>query len=151
MVGAKRTRKFWLKMPPRSLEMALPRPFLADANFPSSSICQNGPIEVRADGHGIPALLEAILKLLPLDMYVDSPAILMELVQSDKARGLETPVWTEYQKLINEAESKEIKMAQMERFAYYERAKKAYAVVATGETALYGNLILKKGVIAGQE
>ncbi|XP_071828618.1 fucose mutarotase-like isoform X1 [Apostichopus japonicus] len=124
---------------------------LADANFPSSSICQNGPIEVRADGHGIPALLEAILKLLPLDKYVNSPAILMELVQSDKDQGLETPVWTEYQKLIDEAEHKKIKMAQMERFAYYERAKKAYAVVATGETALYGNLILKKGVIAGQQ
>ncbi|PIK33256.1 putative fucose mutarotase [Apostichopus japonicus] len=75
----------------------------------------------------------------------------MELVQSDKDQGLETPVWTEYQKLIDEAEHKKIKMAQMERFAYYERAKKAYAVVATGETALYGNLILKKGVIAGQQ
>lgn len=124
---------------------------LADANFPTSSICQAGPKEVRADGHGIPALLEAILQLLPLDAYVNSPAILMELVPGDKAKGLPTPVWGKYQEIINKAEGKEVKMAQVERFAYYERAKKAFAVIATGETALYGNLILKKGVIsAGQ-
>lgn len=125
---------------------------LADANFPTSSICKAGPIEVRADGHGIPALLKAILTLFPLDTYVDAPAILMDLVDDDKARGLETPVWSTYKKYINEAEGKEIKVDLVERFAYYERAKKAYAVVATGETALYGNLILTKGVIsAGQQ
>ncbi|XP_047206829.1 fucose mutarotase isoform X2 [Girardinichthys multiradiatus] len=71
---------------------------LADANFPTSSICTSGPKEIRADGLGIPQLLEAILKLLPLDTYVPSPSPL----------------------------------EKMERFAFYERAKRAYAVVATG-------------------
>ncbi|XP_075697941.1 fucose mutarotase isoform X4 [Rhinoderma darwinii] len=87
---------------------------LADANFPVSSISRSGPELVRADGLGIPKLLEAILQLFPLDTYVPRPAPL----------------------------------EQVERFAFYERAKNAFAVVATGETALYGNLILKKGVIS---
>ncbi|XP_021523108.1 fucose mutarotase isoform X2 [Aotus nancymaae] len=73
---------------------------LADLNFPASSICQCGPMEIRADGLGIPQLLEAVLKLLPLDTYVESPAAVMELVPSDKERGLQTPVWTEYESIL---------------------------------------------------
>ncbi|XP_076142528.1 fucose mutarotase isoform X2 [Alosa pseudoharengus] len=103
-------------------------------------------------GHGdelglqIPALLEAILKLFPLDTYVRSPAAVMDLVDSDKELGLETPVWTTYIQMIKQAGSQG-SLETVERFAFYERAKKAFAVVATGETALYGNLIIKKGVI----
>ncbi|XP_029690854.1 fucose mutarotase isoform X1 [Takifugu rubripes] len=124
---------------------------LADANFPASSICACGPTEIRADGLGIPLLLEAILRLMPLDTYVTSPAAVMELVDSDKIRGLAVPVWDEYKQLLSQAGSQS-SLELVERFAFYERAKKAFAVVATGESALYGNLILKKGVIpAGQQ
>ncbi|KAM9344650.1 fucose mutarotase [Symphorus nematophorus] len=122
---------------------------LADANFPASSICACGPKEIRADGLGIPQLLEAILKLLPLDTYVPSPAAVMDLVDSDKARRLPVPVWDTYTQLLGQAGS-QAPLEEVERFAFYERAKKAFAVVATGETALYGNLILKKGVIPAE-
>ncbi|XP_047281058.1 fucose mutarotase isoform X6 [Homo sapiens] len=115
-------------------------------------------MEIRADGLGIPQLLEAVLKLLPLDTYVESPAAVMELVPSDKERGLQTPVWTEYESILRRAGCVRA-LAKIERFEFYERAKKAFAVVATGpaqcwawllcrETALYGNLILRKGVLA---
>ncbi|XP_012925401.1 fucose mutarotase isoform X1 [Heterocephalus glaber] len=120
---------------------------LADANFPTSSICQCGPVEIRADGLGIPKLLEAVLKLLPLDTYVESPAAVMELVPGDKERGLQTPVWKDYEILLLQAGCMGT-LAKIERFEFYEQAKKAFAVVATGETAPYGNIILKKGTIA---
>ncbi|TNN58325.1 Fucose mutarotase [Liparis tanakae] len=97
-------------------------------------------------GLGIPLLLEAILKLLPLDTYVPSPAAVMDLVDADKQSGLSVPVWGAYTQLLAQAGSQS-PLEKVERFAFYERAKKAFAVVATGETALYGNLILKKGVI----
>uniref|UniRef100_A0A452TZR4 L-fucose mutarotase n=1 Tax=Ursus maritimus TaxID=29073 RepID=A0A452TZR4_URSMA len=119
----------------------------ADVNFPTSSICRGGPEEIRADGLGIPQLLEAVLKLLPLDTYVETPAAVMELVPSDRKTGLQTPVWRSYQSILFEAGCVST-LAKIERFEFYERAKKAFAVVATGETALYGNLILKKGVLA---
>ncbi|KAG8552546.1 hypothetical protein GDO81_004572 [Engystomops pustulosus] len=76
---------------------------LADANFPVSSISRSGPELVRADGLGIPRLLEAILQLLPLDTYVPSPAAVMDLVDNDKVKGLKTPVWDEYQSLLLKA------------------------------------------------
>ncbi|XP_048959147.1 fucose mutarotase isoform X6 [Canis lupus baileyi] len=98
-------------------------------------------------GLGIPPLLEAVLQLLPLDTYVESPAAVMELVPSDRKRGLQTPVWGTYQSILSGAGCGGA-LATVERFAFYERAKKAFAVVATGETALYGNLILRKGVLA---
>ncbi|CAH6793293.1 Fuom [Phodopus roborovskii] len=79
---------------------------LADANFPTSSICQCGPVEIRADGLDIPQILEAVLKLLPLDTYVESPAAVMELVPSDKERGLQTPIWNHYESLLLKADCK---------------------------------------------
>jgi len=121
---------------------------LADTNFPTSSICRCGPKELRADGHGIPSLLEAILKLMPLDTYVDSPAAVMNVVPEDEERGMPQPkVWALYQQIVSKAEGKPIVPLKMERFAFYQRAKTAFAVVHTGETALYGNIILKMGVI----
>ncbi|XP_071490483.1 fucose mutarotase-like [Diadema antillarum] len=118
---------------------------LGDAHFPTSSICTHGPREVRADGHSIPALLDAILSLLPLDAYVDSPARTMQVVPSDIDEGVKTPVWEEYQRILNKHSGKHVTMGTIERFAFYETAKKAYAVVATGEEAIYGNIILTKG------
>ncbi|XP_012890935.1 PREDICTED: fucose mutarotase isoform X3 [Dipodomys ordii] len=113
------------------MAFTLPLGVLADANFPTSSICQCGPVEIRADGLGIPVLLEAVLKLLPLDTYVESPAAVMELVPSDKQRGLKTPVWEDYELLLLRAGCTKALM-RIERFEFYERAKKAFAVVATG-------------------
>ncbi|XP_055019064.1 fucose mutarotase isoform X1 [Boleophthalmus pectinirostris] len=84
---------------------------LADVNFPTSSICVHGPKEIRADGLGIPQLLEAILKLMPLDTYVPSPAAVMVLVDSDKKKELPVPVWNTYSHILhlNGAEVKQDK------------------------------------------
>ena len=76
-----------------------------------------------------------------------SPVALMDPVLNDKAKGLKTPIWDDYKKIVNESEGKEIEVELVERFAFYERAKNCFAVVATGESALYGNIILKKGVL----
>ncbi|XP_045191077.1 fucose mutarotase-like isoform X1 [Mercenaria mercenaria] len=119
---------------------------LADAHFPTSSICRFGPKEIRADGIPIPKLLEAVLTLMPLDTYVSHPVCLMDKVPEDKAKGLQTPIWTEYQVIIDNKENTQINIEKLERFKFYERAKRAFAVVHTGETAQYGNIILKKGV-----
>ena len=104
---------------------------LAHVNFPSGSMCRGGPEEIRANGLGIPQLLEALLQLLPLDTYVQSPAMVMELMPSDRKRGLLTPVWTSYQSILSRA-GYEGSLGMVERFAFYERAKKAFAIVATG-------------------
>ena len=110
---------------------------IADGNFPGQSINERC---VRCDGHGVPELLEAILKLFPLDTY-QKPVYLMEKVPGDK---VSTPIWDVYKKIIGQYTDDSIE--QIERFAFYERAKRAYAVVMTGEKALYANIILKKGV-----
>lgn len=114
---------------------------LADGNFPAASHAQR---LIRADGHGIPELLDAILRLFPLDPYVDKPAALMQVVPGDP---VETPIWNTYGQIIEDHTGFSAPFEEVERFAFYERAKKAYAIVATGESALYANLILKKGVI----
>ncbi|XP_076317022.1 fucose mutarotase-like isoform X1 [Tachypleus tridentatus] len=120
---------------------------LADTHFPTSSICRLGPKEIRADGHGIPDLLYAILKLMPLDTYVYAPVALMEVVQADKLKNLKTPIWDTYKQIIHEVEGREVPIQEVERFDFYEQAKAAFAIVHTGETAQYGNIILKKGVV----
>lgn len=112
---------------------------IADGNFPAASVARR---LVRADGHGVPALLDAILTLFPLDTYVDFPAALM-----DNGDPTAPPaIWQEYHRIIREREGDK-NLDLVERFAFYERAKNAYAVVATGETAIYANIILKKGVV----
>ncbi|WP_239613696.1 RbsD/FucU family protein [Cohnella mopanensis] len=115
---------------------------LADGNFPGASHAQR---LIRADGHGIPELLDAILRLFPLDPYVDKPASLMQVVPGDT---VQTPIWQTYGEIIEARTGFSAPFEEVERFAFYERAKKAYAVIATGESALYANLILKKGVIS---
>lgn len=111
---------------------------IGDGNFPGVSV---NPRCVRCDGHGADALLEAILKLFPLDTY-DKPVYLMAKVDGD---DVETPIWDEFERIL--APHTDEKPEKIERFAFYERAKKAYAVVMTGERAQYANVILKKGVI----
>jgi len=114
---------------------------MADGNFPAAGIAQR---LVRADGLGIPVLLDAILQIFPLDQYVETPAALMSVVPGDPYKPV---IWDEYQNVIKKHEPAFTKFEYVERFAFYERAKKAFAVLATGEMALYANIILKKGVI----
>lgn len=117
---------------------------IADGNFPSESIGKNAVV-IRADGHGVPELLEAILQLFPLDTYVEKPVSLMQVMKGDTA---ETPIWDEYKKIIGKADARGDKcVGEIERFKFYEEAKKAYAVIATGETAIYANIMLQKGVV----
>ena len=114
---------------------------IADGNFPAASIAQR---LVRCDGHRIPKLLDAILKFFPLDSYVKKPIALMEVVPGDNVNPV---IWEEYKRIINKYEPDNDDIEYMERFVFYERAKKAYAIIATGEQALYANIILKKGVV----
>lgn len=113
---------------------------IGDGNFPAASV---GRRVVRLDGHGVPEVLTAILKLFPLDTYVPSPVALMGVVPGDP---IAPEIWDEYKRIISELNGT-VSFEFVERFAFYERAKQSYAVVATGESALYANIILKKGVV----
>ena len=105
---------------------------IADGNFPGASMAQR---LVRLDGHGACEILDAMLKLKPVK--------LMEVVPGDT---VETPIWDEYAKIV-EAHQPGTKIGHVERFAFYELAKKAYCVIQTGESALYANVLLQKGVV----
>jgi L-fucose mutarotase len=120
---------------------------LADAHFPTASSCSHGPKQIRADGLSATELLKGILQLFPLDEYVEFPVARMDLVDSDKAKGLVTPVWDEYQQILDKVENKPVKIEFVERFKFYERAKQSFAIVHTGETQKYANIILKKGLV----
>ena len=117
---------------------------IADGNFPCHSYGKNA-IVVRADGHGVPEILDAIMQLLPLDTYVEKPVGLMEIVKGDTCPT--PPIWEEYEKILNKYEPEHHDIEHIERFAFYERAKKAYLIIATGEKAIYANILLKKGVV----
>lgn len=117
---------------------------IADGNFPSESVGKNA-IVIRCDGHGVPELLDAILELFPLDTYVEKPATLMEIVKGDTVK---TPIWDTYREIITKHDSRgQDTVTNIERFAFYEEAKKAYAIIATSEKALYANIMLQKGVV----
>ena len=114
---------------------------LADAFFPGDSC--NARV-IRADGIRIPALLDGILSLMNLDSYDAAPVMMMAPVPGDE---LDLSVEASYRAQIDKRWPKTPAVARIERFAFYERAKKCFAVVMTGETVKYGNVILKKGVI----
>ena len=114
---------------------------LADGNFPAASCAKR---LVRSDGHNVPELLEAILKFYPLDTYCENPVALMAVVEGD---SIQPAIWDEYRTIIKNSGTDEKKIEFIERFQFYERAKNAYAVVASGEKALYANIIIKKGVV----
>lgn len=113
---------------------------IGDGNFPAASM---GKRLVRLDGHGVTEILDAILKLFPLDTYVEKPVALMQVLPGD---NVDPVIWKDYERVIKENEG-EKEIEYIERFAFYERAKQSYCVVATGESALYANIILKKGVV----
>ena len=113
---------------------------IADGNYPSAS---NAKRIVRADGLDVPPLLESILQVFPLDTYVDYPVTLMDVVPGDTVVPV---IWDEFRKIIATHDAK-AKVTCISRFEFYERAKNAYAIVATSEAALYANIILCKGVV----
>jgi L-fucose mutarotase len=114
---------------------------IADANFPATTM---GRRLVRLDGVSAPRVLEAVLSVMPLDDFVDEPCGRIEVVGDPDAVP---EVCEEFQKIIDRAESGRFKLASIERFAFYARAREAFAVVQTGETRLYGCVLLKMGVV----
>jgi L-fucose mutarotase len=117
---------------------------IADGNFPAASIAKDS-ILVRMDGHGVPEILESILKLFPLDQYEDKPVTLMERCEGDNA---DISIWDKYKKAVDEADPRGSKViGTLERFAFYEESKKAYAIIATSERSQYANVILQKGCV----
>ncbi|HIV19262.1 MAG TPA: fucose isomerase [Candidatus Merdivicinus intestinigallinarum] len=114
---------------------------IADGNFPRSA---HPDRVIRLDGHGIPEILDAVLKFMPLDSYVEHPMILMKVMDGDP---YVPEIWDKYREIAAKYEENGARELPIDRFEFYERAKKAYAVVTTGETALYANIILKKGVV----
>ena len=119
---------------------------IADGNFPAESMGKDA-IVIRMDGHGVPEILDAILQVFPLDTYVEKPVNLMELMPNDVGR-VETPIWDVYQEIVTKHDERGADaVGNIERFAFYEEAKTAYAIIATGESAIYVNVMMQKGVV----
>lgn len=117
---------------------------IADANFPGERVARR---LIRLPGISGTELLRAIAPLIPLDAY--SPALVMQLTDSDRAKGMPDPaIWGEYEAILREHYGEDTRVDTIERQAFYERAKTAYLVIQTGEERIYGNLLLAKGVIA---
>ena len=113
---------------------------IGDGNFPAASNARN---IIRADGISAAEMLDAILQLFPLDQYDDNNFVLMQKCDGDDT---DTSVWEEYKRILNKYEPG-AEVSFEEHFAYYERARHAYAVIATGEKRQYANIILKKGCV----
>lgn len=114
---------------------------LADGNFPKFAHPAN---VIRLDGHGIPEILDAILRFFPLDPYVEHPTVFMAVLPDDPYKP---EIWPVYREIGKKYEKDGLREETIDKFTFYERAKKAYAVVTTSEGALYANVILKKGVV----
>lgn len=115
---------------------------IADGNFPAETF---GKRVIRADGISGAEMLDAVLTLLPLDTYSDPNFILMRLMDCDEGK-INPIIWEEYNN-VADRHDRNVRIGQIDRFEFYDRAKSAYAVIATGEEAVYANIILKKGVI----
>ena len=117
---------------------------IADGNFPVMSMGKNAHI-IRMDGHGVPEILDAILRVFPLDTYIEKPVNLMEVMPGD---DVQTPIWDVYKKTVEKYDERgKNAIGEIERFKFYEETKTAYAVIATSEKALYANIMLQKGVV----
>lgn len=114
---------------------------IADANFPATAL---GVRCHRLDGMTSTEVLQAVLTVLPLDKFVPNPALVMETVDNPEAVP---PIFVEFQDVMNATADNPVTLDKLERFDFYDRAKTAFAIVQTGETRFYGNIILKKGVI----
>ena len=119
---------------------------IADGNFPAESMGKDS-IVIRCDGHGVPEILDAILQVFPLDTYVEKPVNLMQLMPGDVGK-VETPIWDTYKEIVAKHDERGADaIGNIERFAFYDEAKTAYAIIATGESAIYANVMLQKGVV----
>ncbi len=119
---------------------------IADGNFPAETMGKDA-IVIRADGHGVPEILDAILQVMPLDTYVEKPVNLMKLMDSDVGK-IKTPIWDTYKEIIAKYDSRGADAVDnIDRFDFYDEAKKVYCIIATGESAVYANIMLQKGVI----
>ena len=119
---------------------------IGDGNFPGKAF---GKEVIRMDGHGVPEILDAILKLIPLDAYVEKPVMLMEKVPGDP---VPTPIWDTYKEIVAKYDDRGAEaFTNIERFAFYERSKQSSFIIQSGEPAVYANIILKKGVIKDAE
>ena len=117
---------------------------IADGNFPVMSMGKNAHI-IRMDGHGVPEILDAILRVFPLDTYIEKPVNLMEVMPGD---DVQTPIWDVYKKTVEKYDERgKNAIGEIERFKFYEETKTAYAVISTSEKALYANIMLQKGVV----
>ncbi|MBV8141072.1 MAG: ribose ABC transporter [Verrucomicrobia bacterium] len=114
---------------------------IVDAHFPAVSMAKR---LVRLDGVDAPAALAACLRLIPLDTFVDDPALRMQVVHDPDHIP---EVQQQFQKVIDEEEGKHRPLVKIERYAFYERAKQAFAIVVTGELRPYGCVLIKKGVV----
>lgn len=119
---------------------------IADGNFPAESMGKDA-IVIRMDGHGVPEILDAILQVFPLDTYTDKPVQLMELMDCDKGK-IATPIWDTYKEIVAKYDERGDKaVGNIDRFDFYDEAKKVYCIIATGESAVYANVMLQKGVV----
>ena len=114
---------------------------IVDANYPAESA---GPAVIRIAGASAADVADAVLSVMPLDEFVPEAAWRMEVVGDPQA---EQPVFEDFRAALRRHEGHRFTLSALERFAFYARVKEAFAVVATGERRLYGNLILKKGVV----
>lgn len=117
---------------------------IADGNFPAASMAQR---IIRLDGQNLPEVLESILQLFPLDNFVENPVILMDVAQGEG----QPIIWKKFKKILEHSAEPFRSFEKIERFEFYDRAKKAYAIIATSETALYANIILKKGIVSSKK
>ncbi|MDR1024631.1 MAG: fucose isomerase [Treponema sp.] len=116
---------------------------ICDGNYPR--LGHPGRL-IRCDGHGIPELLDVILRFMPLDTYVEQPVILMEVQPGDP---YVPEIWGKYRQIIRTHQA-DVRDCAINRFDFYKRGAAAYAALATGEPARYANIILKKGVVVTQ-
>lgn len=120
---------------------------IADGNFPAESVGKDA-IVIRMDGHGVPEILDAVLTVIPLDTYVEEPVKLMELMPEDVGK-IAVPIWDRYRDIVSAHDKRGANaFGCIERFQFYEEARKAYAIIATGESAVYANVMLQKGVVS---
>lgn len=113
---------------------------IGDGNFPAEEM---GRKVVRCDGLMVPELLQSILELFPLDTYSKNQVFLMAVADGDDYKPV---IWDTYKEILEES-GEPYSIEFVERFAFYEQARKAYCVVSTSEESLYANVILKKGVV----
>ena len=117
---------------------------IADANFPAHSVGKSAMV-IRQDGIAIPNLLSEVLKLFPLD-HLTPPTHVMQVSQGDVQKGVKTEIWNTYKDILKNYNGS-ADLVELERQHFYEESKKAFAIVLTGETTAYANLMLTKGVL----